>query len=70
MIIRVNVVLLLTRKMTEAPVIETSVNINNNESNLLTTLTQTILLHLLTKKFFTECAYYMFIVHVYFKTNT
>ena len=68
MIIRVNVVLSLTRKMTEAP--ETSVNINNNESNLLTTLTQTILLQLLTKKFFTECAYYMFIVHVYFKTNT
>ena len=49
MIIRVNVVLSLTRKMTEAPVIETSVNINNNESNLLTTLTQTILLHLFTK---------------------
>ena len=30
MIIRVNVVLSLTRKMTEAPVAKTSVTINNN----------------------------------------
>jgi len=48
MFIRVNVVLSLTRTMTKAPVVETSVTINNNESNLWTTLTQTILLHLLT----------------------
>ena len=39
---------LIDLKMTEVPVVETSVTINNNESNLWTTLTQTILLHLLT----------------------
>ena len=48
MFIRVKVVLSLTLKMTEAPVVETSVIINNNESNLWTALTRTILLHLFT----------------------
>ena len=70
MIIRVNVVLSLTLKITEAPVVETSVTINNNESNLWTSSPRRYCFTYLQINFFTERAYYMFIVHVYFKTNT
>ena len=62
MFIRVNVVPSLTLKMTKAPVVKTSVTINNHSpiDGLRSPRRSCV----------TEYAYYMFIVHVYFKTNT